>query len=377
MSANGADSDDIGDGRPAVLAPPALPRSMHPGATIPITAYHFCMLADTIRNQAYRSAIERAVGNAGKGCRVLDIGCGTGLLGLIASRAGAGEVTCVEMNPVLAATAKATLAASGVTTSGVGSSHSSHSSSSRTATVVHAMSTEMPIDECGVDGPRGPADVIVSEILDAGLVGEGVLHTMRDANARLLKPGGALVPKGAQLFAMAIELMPPEVGDDIDLSCLDFLRRGVSYTSMRLHTMGHARLSQPMLALDFDFYVPTPLGEDGRTPVDREARLSLPVLRRGRCNAIVWWFDLLLDDTTTLSVAPGAPVRTWKQNITHLQQPFDVTRGDTIEVLAWTSADNQIHVAGGTPGTVQRPEMREEAVGGGKIRIEQNFDTPR
>ena len=46
-----------------------------PGAQIPINAYHFCMLADTSRNSAYRRAIEAAVTRMGA-CRVLDIGAG-------------------------------------------------------------------------------------------------------------------------------------------------------------------------------------------------------------------------------------------------------------------------------------------------------------
>ena len=37
-----------------------------------------------------------------------------------------------------------------------------------------------------IAGPSAKADVIVSEILDATLIGEGVLHTMRDATVSRL-----------------------------------------------------------------------------------------------------------------------------------------------------------------------------------------------
>ena len=124
------------------------------GASLPITAYHFCMVADTVRNDAYRAAIERAVRRR-PGCRVLDIGAGTGLLGLIASRAGASAVDCVEMNDVLARVASGTLQASGVTA----------------ANVWHTISTDLPLDPTGKAGPTGRADVIVSEVLDSGLLG--------------------------------------------------------------------------------------------------------------------------------------------------------------------------------------------------------------
>ena len=83
-------------------------------------------------------------------------------------------------------------------------------------------------------------------------------------------------------------------------------------------------------------------------------RLSLPVLRKGKCDAIAWWFELSLDDETSISVAPGASVRTWKQNLFHVQESFRVKRGETIEALVWMSNDDQIYVVGGRPG-VRRP----------------------
>ena len=91
--------------------------------------------------------------------------------------------------------------------------------------VWHAISTELAIDPRGANGPTAKADLIVSEILDSGLIGEGVLHTMRDAAARLLAPGGQLLPMGASVYAMAIELREPETSQaDVDLSALGQLQ---------------------------------------------------------------------------------------------------------------------------------------------------------
>ena len=337
--------------RTPVSAPTSLPKSLHPMAAVPINAYHFCMVADTVRNTSFRTAIERAVARR-PGCRVLDIGAGTGLLGLIASRAGASRVDCVEMSDVLHVTARRTLEASGVNPS--------------SSAVWHTISTELPIDPSGVNGPPGQADLIVSEILDSGLIGEGVLHTMRDAASRLLAPGGQLLPRGATVYAMAVELRPPEVGD-FDLRALEQLRRGCFYSSMRLHTLGHVKLSSAVAAFEFDFASPGPLEPDGVTPSDREVRLSLPITKRGTCNAILWWFDLHLDDELTLPAGPGASVRTWKQNVAHVEPGIKVKKGDVIEALVWTQRDDQIHVAGGKPG-VKRPTTL-----GSSNRLEPSF----
>jgi predicted RNA methylase len=59
------------------------------------------MLRDTLRIEAYAAAISRAVRNFrtthGRAPVVLDIGAGTGLLSLLAARAGAARVIAVEM----------------------------------------------------------------------------------------------------------------------------------------------------------------------------------------------------------------------------------------------------------------------------------------
>ena len=149
--------------------------------------------------------------------------------------------------------------------------------------VWHAISTELAIDPRGANGPTAKADLIVSEILDSGLIGEGVLHTMRDAAARLLAPGGQLLPMGASVYAMAIELREPETSQaDVDLSALGQLRKGCFESSVRLHTVGHVKLSSPLLAFSFHFATPGPLDVDGKTPLDQEVRLSLPAVKRAR-----------------------------------------------------------------------------------------------
>ncbi len=40
-------------------------------------------------------------------------------------------------------------------------------------------------------------DVMVTEIFDSALLGEGILPTLRDAHRRLLRPGATVVPSAA------------------------------------------------------------------------------------------------------------------------------------------------------------------------------------
>ena len=44
------------------------------------------------------------------------------------------------------------------------------------------------------------ADIVISEILDSALLGEGVLPSLRDAFTRLAKPGALAVPQSATVY---------------------------------------------------------------------------------------------------------------------------------------------------------------------------------
>lgn len=71
----------------------------HPALSAGIPKCHFRIVRDGVRNPAYDDALPRAVKPA---LRVLDIGAGTGLVAMMAARAGARDVVTCEMNPAIA-----------------------------------------------------------------------------------------------------------------------------------------------------------------------------------------------------------------------------------------------------------------------------------
>ena len=315
--------------------PPPPPQQLAVTAALPCAAYHFAMMADTARNAAYRAAVTRAVERAAArhspaGCRVLDLGCGAGLLSTIAARAGAAHVDAVEMNDVLAATAAATLSSSGV----------------GSFTVHHCVSTELAVGGGGGGGGgagRGgarclaaPADLLVSETLDTSLIGEGALHSLRHAAQHLCRRGAQVIPAAATVYVSVAHLEPPETAG-LRFGCLDALREG--YTPLRLHTVAHALLAAPREAVRIEFGC----AESSAGPT---AATRLTATRAGLCNAVVWWFDLHLDEETTISAAPGCAVRTWKQNVTYLGTPLTLERGDGLEVTLLNDGDDNLHVMG-------------------------------
>jgi type II protein arginine methyltransferase len=68
--------------------------------------WHIPMLNDARRNDAFEAAIIAALAKAGLDARVLDIGTGSGLLSMMAARAGARAVTACEMVPIIASMAR-------------------------------------------------------------------------------------------------------------------------------------------------------------------------------------------------------------------------------------------------------------------------------
>ncbi len=138
------------------------------------------MLNDRVRNEAFAGAIGRAVAR-GRGGAVLDIGAGTGLLTLLALRAGATPpVTAVEASPAMAAIAAATLERNGARMPGA-------------ARLLRGRSTALRVP---MHLPRR-ASLLVSEVVDSGLLGEGVLPTLRHALRELLAVDGQCIPAGA------------------------------------------------------------------------------------------------------------------------------------------------------------------------------------
>lgn len=144
--------------------------------------WHHSILADDARNTAYDEALRR---NVRAGSRVLDIGAGSGLLAMMAARAGAARVMSCEVN-----TAMAGMAASIVERNGYADRVS----------IVCKHSRDLGI---GTDLPE-PVDLLVSEIVSDDLLGEDVLGCMEDAVGRLTRPDARIIPShGAVRIALA------------------------------------------------------------------------------------------------------------------------------------------------------------------------------
>jgi type II protein arginine methyltransferase len=148
-----------------------------------VERWHFKMLNDRARNEAYRTAIERAVRRASVPVHsVLDIGAGTALLSMMAVTAGAARAYAVEVTPEMARVAQEVVQENGM---------------SEQISVLNCHSTAISVggSDPGIDSKPTICErvsLVVTETVDAGLLGEGIWPSLQHARRELLCDGPAV-----------------------------------------------------------------------------------------------------------------------------------------------------------------------------------------
>lgn len=146
-----------------------------------VARWHFRMLNDEKRNREFEKAIHFWV-IRGKN-KIMDIGTGTGLMSLYASNTHMmslrNEIYAIESDTIMHSIAEKVI-----------------SDNQNEICLLHKYSTDLKIPE---EIPS-MVDLIVSEILDSGAFGEGILETMIHAKKHLLEPYGKIVPWKVKIF---------------------------------------------------------------------------------------------------------------------------------------------------------------------------------
>ena len=291
--------------------------------------YHFSMVADTTRNGCFDRAIVRALQQRPDACyHVLDIGSGSGLLAMMAMRAGARRVSSLEMVPAMAAVARHCVSANGYAES---------------IRVHEIKSTDVEAAALG-----GQASLLVCELVDNELLGEGTLFSIADARRRLLTPKARIVPRGGVLFARPVELKAPARAglnlDALKLLYTDAPFREGSYSNdgRKLQLMGDEELTflgPPIELFSFDWE-----NDDVDTLCDeRTAHLQVTLTTDGVLTAFALYFHLHCDahPDSHMSTGPddmpspaGGPPTHWDQMLRYLPAEVRVTRGQALTLVA-------------------------------------------
>ncbi len=280
-----------------------------------VPRWHFPMLADTARNQAYAKAIAAKVT---PGDVVLDIGCGAGLTAMLAARAGAKHVYTCEQQPLIAQAARQVITDNGL---------------ADRITVLQKWSHEIVIGE---DIPE-PADLVLSEIVDTVLLGEGALATLSHAMAHLAKPNARTIPERGVLKAQLVQSQrlvdqwQPQQAEGFDLSAFNQLANVAQITPGDFSTYQMRPLGGPTDLFRFDFAKPD------ITP--GAITTQLPCTEPGTLHAVLVSFEMEL--------APGILVSNdlhsgghWGRTAYLLQRPTAAQPGDQMTITAQHDASH-------------------------------------
>lgn len=266
---------------------------------------HARLLSDRPRNEALLTMIRRR----SPGARVMEVGCGTGLLSCIAARCGAAHVYAVEPTS-LVEVAREVVAANGL---------------QDRVTVLHGKVEDLE--------PR-PVDLAFSELLNADPFLEGVVPAM-NAAATWLAPGGRLSPTRLKVYvalAWATEaseehgMARSEVRRmcaEHDLNPARLLEVLDVWHPMRFVTHAERPVSTSAVAFDL------PLGQGEPEPDEAEVVVWSRV--SGAVGGAMMWFSADIDDEVWMSNPPGAGSH-WGQLICGWTRPLEVQAGQAVRL---------------------------------------------
>lgn len=282
---------------------------------------HRDMLADKARTEAYLKALEENSVCLYQGSgRVLDVGCGTGILSMFAARSGARKVFAVDGSPQIA-----TIAHKLCVVNGFASNEGDEESKDLPVTVIASKIEDLvglPDEE--------KVDVLVSEWMGYALLFESMLDSVLIARDRFLKPGGAILPDMVSLYMAAgregaggLDFWSNVYGIDMTLVA-DTLRYMTRSQAVVRNVDANDIISQAQKLICLD--LATMKAEDQ----DFTAEFHLSGSRESayKCCTLVVWFDVSFTERfcpispQLLPTGPSHPQTHWAQTVLHLPEPL-------------------------------------------------------
>ena len=277
---------------------------------------HLGYLADSRRLALYEAAVARAIR---PGDVVLDLGCGTGILGLLCLKAGASRVYAIDSTLMICAAEQA------LHRSGYGDR----------AVFMHGKAHQVELPE--------RVDVVICDQVGYFGFDYGIVESLRDARRRFLKPGGRMVPARIDLEIAAIE-------SETCRAVADGWRAPNIPAEFHWLRENMVNSKHAVTLREDDVLAAAPLGTiDLRadTPDFHSWSVELNVERNGVLHGIAGWFDCELVDGVRMTNSPLSELAIQRhQAFLPIAEAVEVKAGDTIRasvmarpadsVIAWS-----------------------------------------
>ncbi|CAJ0583122.1 unnamed protein product, partial [Mesorhabditis spiculigera] len=260
------------------------------------------MLLDEKRNVAYQKAIEKVVTemkDTGKEVHVLDIGTGTGLLAMMAARAGADRVIGLEENELMIPFAERLVDANDLNDK---------------VEVFHADLNETEEGELELDDK---ANLIVAEVFDTELIGEGALALFAAQTRELRTDDCRFIPAKARIYITLLEspylrkfsALPELPGHPERPEFLDCLS-GSNIFEVQYNAINHEGLREigkTVEAFCFDF-------EHGESSKQADRVIDVHVTSDGQVDGILFWWELDMDGSGQILLSTDPKKNEWRDH---------------------------------------------------------------
>uniref|UniRef100_A0AAG5CMT7 type I protein arginine methyltransferase n=1 Tax=Anopheles atroparvus TaxID=41427 RepID=A0AAG5CMT7_ANOAO len=267
---------------------------------------HHDMLSDEVRTSSYRDAILR---NADiiKDKIVLDLGCGTAILSMFASKAGAKEIISVDQSDIIYQAMDIVR---------------NNSIDNIRFVKGRLEDTELPVEK---------VDIIVSEWMGYFLLFEGMMDSVIYARKQYLREGGLILPNRCNISIVGygdLDRHNEFIGFwknvyGFDMSCMkkEVLREATVEECKPDHVITNANIIANFDLMEVDVDCPN-FSYDFELNVKRDSHLT----------ALVGYFDTFfeLPEHIEFSTSPYTRPTHWKQTIFYLEEPVPVREGQSI-----------------------------------------------
>lgn len=260
-------------------------------------------LSDPVRLDAFRRAIHQVVK---PGSVVVDLGSGTGILGLLACEAGASRVYSIELGGMVGV-ARAIARANGY---------------GDRIIFLRELSTQVDLAE--------RADVVIADQIGHFGFEAGLWEFFADAERRFLAQDGVLLPARVSLIVAPVEL--PEC-----FAWIEFWNArpgGFDCSPARewaAHTGYPTRI--PETALLAPGVSAASVAMRGVSPAPFSTRTSVEIARPGTLHGIGGWFDAELAPSISMTNAPDTAGRINRRNVyLPIDRPVAVEPGDMVDI---------------------------------------------
>ncbi|MBD2411425.1 hypothetical protein FACHB389_17065 [Nostoc calcicola FACHB-389] len=278
--------------------------------------FHELMLGDRIRMVAYKNAIQELVK---PGMVVLDLGTGTGILGLWALQAGAKHLYAIDVNKDILAIASQNFEQNGF---------------SGKFDIFHGMSYDINLPT--------RVDLIISEIMGNIADNEDFVPILTDAHNRFLKQSGIMLP--SRVCSQLVPINSLKAHQQVQSKKVKRINANYSIEKLleKLATKSPfdtyydviipdtSYLSTPQVAKEFKM--------DGNDRAVYETTLNFTVEVDGIFTGFKGSFAASLSDSVTLDIS-GSDIAShttsdsWKHCYLPVQTPVEVKHGDEISLV--------------------------------------------